>query len=33
MVFVGLVKNFIDITSKPESGLNFCPVFLIEAIK
>jgi len=23
--FVGLVKNFIDITSKPESGLNFCP--------
>jgi hypothetical protein len=23
--YVGLVKNFIDITSKPESGLNFCP--------
>ena len=23
--YVGLVKNFIDITAKPESGLNFCP--------
>lgn len=23
--YVGLVKNFIDVTSKPESGLNFCP--------
>jgi hypothetical protein len=23
--YVGLVKNFIDVTSKAESGLNFCP--------
>lgn len=23
--YVGLVKNFIDITAKPESGLSFCP--------
>ena len=23
--YVGLVKNFIDITAKPESGLTFCP--------
>jgi hypothetical protein len=23
--YVGLVKNFIDVTSKAESGINFCP--------
>ena len=23
--YVGVVKNFIDITAKPESGLKFCP--------